>query len=838
MRITSNHFGGHMLATKDTPDAGGPVDRLDDLLGTTSLRWPGGSVTENIAREGRLDDLFGEPGDPGSPDRLVTLREAQEFAHERGDTLQVVLPTKHLLKEGPLGEREIDEEAMDALMAHVTDALDGLHGPMVIEHIEIGNEWWGGLRDGTGMTASEYGRIANMMTKKLANVFEEHAETADEDWEAPKIGVQAGVGWVANSNTDILAELDMEARADIGAIVQHFYPDTLEDVALRGIVFSHANDMREAEGMNNPDFLMSEWNVHGLEHSDLGMMQTATFLEAFDMMIENGVTDANVWGTNYKFLDTRLAQMSHNAWDGVAPEDVTLTLTPVGHVYRIMATELPGTELGDHDVPDVVIEADDPDALRVNSYVSDDKTIIFLSSRSDEPVTVTLDMEAMGLDADHVWARMLEARDNPHTTRDEGDPTSPDARAQITTFNREELDAGGEITIPPYGTIQIGITHDADIGVNMEGDFQIFDPDFDFDDVLVGSHGDDSISGHQGDDQLYGGDGNDIIDGGDGNDTLDGGEGHDLLIGGSGDNVMIGGAGNDIFIGGDGSSQIDPGIGASIIFVPEGEAEITLEDPESLIVAGPEAQVAVEGFQPLVSTLHLAGFEGDRDAALEMMSDNGEDLLIALADGGSVTLAGMAGAQEDVADSLYSLLDEDEQAEKVQAVTDDMTLQQLVEFEEQAGTLPGGEEVIANIGERPEVQDGYGQRAPENNDDEDDGGNDGDDDDDDGGTPPLPVIPEEPEEEEPEETPEASAGGGGCMIAQGFYGGLAHADVQALRHYRNKILKKGIIGRGVIRAYWAVSPHLVRRIDANGLSGRMGRALLRGPVLWAQMRTA
>lgn len=842
MKITGSHFGGHMLATKDTPDPGGPVERFDDLTGTTSLRWPGGTVTERIAQEGRLDDLFGDGGEVGSPDRLVTLREAQEFAHERGDTLQVVLPTRIYLREGEPGARGIDEDAMDDLMAHIADALNGVHGPMSIRHFEIGNEWWGTSPDDLGMTASEYGQIANAMTKKLAEVFEKHAETAEEGWEPPLIGVQAGVGWRENSSDDILAELDMDARADIGAIVTHFYPTSLENVPLRQLLFKNANDMRDAEGMDNPDLLISEWNIHNTTDGDKGMEQASALLEAFDMMIDNGVTDANIWGTNYKFLDTRLAEMSHNPWDGVAPEDVKLTLTPTGHVFKIMATELPGTELGDHDVPDVIIEASDPDALRVNSYVSDDKTIIFLSSRSGEPITVRLDMEAMGVDADHVWARMLEARDNPATQRDEGDSTSPHARAQISTYNRDELDAGGEITIPPHGIIQLGITHDADIGVNMEGDFQIIDPDFDFDDVLIGSRGDDLIRGHHGNDQLYGGAGNDILEGGDGNDTLDGGSGHDLLVGGSGNNVLIGGTGNDIIIAGDGSAQIEPGEGASIIFVPEGEADILLEDPQSLIVSGPEAHIVVGGFQPLVSTLHLPGLGGDRDDALEMMSEDGEDLVITMAEGGSVTLEGMAGAQEDVADSLFHLLDPDEQAEKVHAVTDDMTLQQLEAFESHAKDLPGGTDIIENIGDKPEIRDGYGQRVSQNSDGEDDDEGDNEEGDRDDDDTPLPEVPDDQEDKDEEKDqapdPVGAGSGGGCMIAQGFYGGQPHGDVQALRRYRDKILAQGTIGRGVIRAYWAVSPHLVRRIDANGLSGRLGRALLRGPVLWAQMRTA
>lgn len=61
MRITSNHFGGHALTTIHPPDPGGPLERFLDEMPFTSLRFPGGTITERIAWDGRWHELFGEP---------------------------------------------------------------------------------------------------------------------------------------------------------------------------------------------------------------------------------------------------------------------------------------------------------------------------------------------------------------------------------------------------------------------------------------------------------------------------------------------------------------------------------------------------------------------------------------------------------------------------------------------------------------------------------------------------------------------------------------------------------------------------------------------------------
>lgn len=842
MQITSNHFGGHILAPKDPIDTGGPFLRFNDLIDFTSYRYPGGSITEDIALEGRFDDLFGDPMPYGSRDRLVTVREVQEFAATQDATIQFVIPTRALLTEGAPGNRGVDQGAVDAMIGRLGEILDGAHGPMRVEHFQIGNEWWG-AGERYYMTASEYGMVADAVIEGLAPLIRAKEEAS---WDqVPKIVLQAGVGWREDGNQDILAEISLENRGEIGSISTHFYPPAADNIPLRMRLFEMAREMAEAEGMQSPDFIVTEWNVHAASDGDRGMAQASTILEAFDFMVANGVTDANIWGTNYKFLETRLAQMSHNPWDGRDPEDISLTLTPAGHVYRIMAAELPGSEIGGTELEDILVTAEDPDTLRINSYSSEDRTTVFLSSRSGVEQQIIIDLD--GLDAEHVWVRILGAVDDPRTpNRDEGDPLSPDARAELRSFSGDNLPGDGSFTLPPHGILVLTATHDAGIGVRMEGDVQIIDPDGDHGDLLVGSRGNDLLRGHHGDDRLVGGDGNDILDGGDGDDTLEGGSGHNLLIGGAGDDLILS-TGSDVILPGAGATRVFTDEDPTIILTEGGQVDVDLGGP-SLLVLAPDAKMSVSGFSPAESHLFLPDVHFQTEDLTAFMATVGDALMLSHPTGeGMIFLEGMAGREAEVAGSFFQLKPEEEQAAIVRSVTDGMTRMQRLEMEKVMDDLPGGSDILDLAGPLPAAESGYGQRlaagagpgTPEESDPPGQGGQDDDHDDpDDGG---FWLPPEEPREEDrgaEEDRDEADGASGGCMIADGLFGGIADPRVERLRKWRDLVLAPHPAGRRLIRAYYTVSPHLTPWLTHDGISGAIGRALLAIPEAHARRRIA
>ncbi|WP_282607709.1 spondin domain-containing protein [Pelagibius sp. Alg239-R121] len=165
------------------------------------------------------------------------------------------------------------------------------------------------------------------------------------------------------------------------------------------------------------------------------------------------------------------------------------------------------------------------------------------------------------------------------------------------------------------------------------------------DDELDGGDGDDVINAGRGDDNVEGGDGNDVIDGGRGDDDINGGAGNDVLEGGRGDDNINGGAGNDficagtgddIINGGTGNDRLEGGSGADIFVFETGTEDDTVLDFET---GRDELDLTAFGF---------ASF-ADVQAAAE---DDGDDVVIDLGNGDSVTLVGVSEAelsQDDVA---------------------------------------------------------------------------------------------------------------------------------------------------------------------------------------------
>jgi hypothetical protein len=63
---------------------------------------------------------------------------------------------------------------------------------------------------------------------------------------------------------------------------------------------------------------------------------------------------------------------------------------------------------------------------------------------------------------------------------------------------------------------------------------------------------------------------------------------------------------------------------------------------------------------------------------------------------------------------------------------------------------------------------------------------------------------------------------GGCYVATAVYGSYDCPPVWVLRRYRDETLSRTVLGRPIIRSYYAVSPWLVRRLG--------GRRLFTAPV--------
>ncbi len=181
-------------------------------------------------------------------------------------------------------------------------------------------------------------------------------------------------------------------------------------------------------------------------------------------------------------------------------------------------------------------------------------------------------------------------------------------------------------------------------------------------DQINGGDGDDAIDGGRDDDQINGGDGDDVITAGRGDDDVDGGEGNDFIDGGRGDDNIEGGAGNDVIEGGRGDDNINGGAGDDLVCAGSGDDMINGGTGNDRLEGGSgddifvfemgTGQDTVLDFDSGRDELDLTDFGftsfADVQAAAE---EDGDDLVIDLGNGDSVTLVGVSEAdlsQDDV----------------------------------------------------------------------------------------------------------------------------------------------------------------------------------------------
>lgn len=558
---TEGLFGGNVIFTKDFLDQGGPFPWVVDALRLQSLRFPGGTVTEEQFAPGStfVEDFFNVRNPDGFLDdgtRIVTTPAFFQFATARDLPVKYVLPTNNYLSDitDEDGHRIPSPFGLFRLLDRADRMIRGNYGEVTIETFLIGNEFW--YLDAR-QTAVEYGRIANEVSKGLQFVFDRYrAELDDPDaWIEPRIAVQAGRGWNAAENKVVIDQLDMEARASIDTVLQHFYPRFYQHVANSFGTFDRMDEFANAEGFGDLTFYISEWNTFMGAQADKGLMQASTLLETMRVMMDRGVDEATIWGLQYLNLNGRLATL---AFDDDAPGGWISTLTAGGEIFRMMNPALVGTRVLDIDTPahlrSHLLERpeDRPEDAReqavMHAWGSEDRVVLFLSSRTDVEMDFTLDVNGLIPAWHHVWLMQMGVMDDPATAIDEGDPTSNFARPFLTTESGGTLGAGGifDLTLGPWEIVRLEFTI-GDEGVRMWGQDSIVDPAADYGHVHIGSRNDDLIAGGVGDDILRGGAGDDILIGGAGDDYLFGEEGDDLLVAGEGVNVLEGGPGLDHF---------------------------------------------------------------------------------------------------------------------------------------------------------------------------------------------------------------------------------------------------------------------------------------------------
>lgn len=631
------HFGANVLMTMNFLDEGGNFDRLLKEMGVVNLRFPGGSIAEDlqVVYGDRIWDVDRPNGvDPTDPQRLVTYPAFLDYANDNGAAAMIVIPTEPFLEPGEYGDRDMAAWGLYRIMSRADMLVDQVYGDARIDTLSIGNEFW---YNNDRMTAVEYGRLANEMSVALQYVFDRHAADLLEQgivWDDPDIAVQAAQGADVIDNLALIAELDADARAAIDTVETHFYPRMYSRIDDFDKTFDRIEDFKNAPGFGDLKTYISEWNIKADSTTDLGLLQGTGMLEMMEVMLEEGVDSATIWGLQYTKLATRLSTLCRDPSD---PSGYDYHISASGIVFDWMTETIPGTqviELGDLD-PTGGIEG--------HAFGNDDHVAIYLSSMTDQEQEIILNIRDLVPDYEHFWGQQLHVIDNPATTLvNEGDPLNPGNLPAVQTFNGSLIDADGNIhlTFQPYEIMQLNFQLN-DEGVHLYGQSTAkFLTDIQ-DDNLVGGAGGDLIEGNIGDDILRGLGGHDVIYGGSGDDYLNGGTGNDLVDGGTGLDTVEGHTGDDTLVGLSGDTTMTGGSGVDHF--------VMTTDSNTIITDFGD----VDG-----QTLSFADYYSDLSDVMSRVTTDGNDLLITHDEGFFTRLVDMAGREDELAGSLSDFMDD------------------------------------------------------------------------------------------------------------------------------------------------------------------------------------
>ncbi|MFG6083377.1 calcium-binding protein [Paracoccus litorisediminis] len=851
--VTSAHFGGNLILTRDSLSENSPFSQMSDEIGFSHLRFPGGAVTENQTWEnGGLNKMFGDPMDSSHENYVLTIREALAHSEDTGSGLTIVIPTKQFFDHST---GALDEAGFGRYMAEMEKAL-AEYPAAKINGFELGNEYWG---DGPGgaLTASEYGSLVNDMLPTVADLTNEVAQNSGGVSD-PGIGIQAGAGWRAEKEADgkwhptgvqeseeIAAQIDPEMKEFVTTIYQHSYPNADKGVGWQSDwSIDPMKAFLDIPGFSDDlKFSLSEFNI--APNSATGVDQGASWIENFSARIDGGADEFMHWGLGYEHLSSKF-------YDLKFPESesqngtVGAIATPMGQVYDLAETHLVGKSTITDAQAMTGISASGE--LGVTGFADPTQKVVFF--HNDDAKAVTVNLAGLG-DDQHVSVFHLVDTDSPHTPiYDESIPDEPGPNDIVDARGDMHLEAGQgteSIKLAP-GEMGVVIVSDPDRDLVLEGAHHATDSANGMvDDLISGSNGNDILRGHAGDDTISGGNGRDIISGGEGDDRLSGDKGDDIIFSGEGDDAVSGGRGDDLIVvdegGREDKTSVSTGVGSDVVLVGEGQ------------------HVSISDF----SEQDLIGFDGafkDAESLQEAISVDGDDLLISLADDGIVRLEGGATFEESLADLVFDFKSEEEIRDYNDEVFDGLSSDQIGDFYDNIGQMDGAPDNINadkdyGSGQSPYLNDyeGYWEGFdasmarlepdpqpddPDSPDDPDDP--DGPDDPDDPDGPDDPDDPDDPfwpdgPPDEPDDDPDErgeNGSGGSCFVATAAYGDRLHPDVVSLRAFRDIHLVKFRAGRTFIRLYWIVGPILARHVRPHHRRAGFARIVLTALVRYLE----
>lgn len=420
---TSDLFGGNVLATRATMTGEGSYAELIDDLGSTVLRYPGGSLTESYFDLSNPDSSVVYDPDTGEAREFIPISEFMEYAAENGHEVVLVIPTRTQLSDEPddSGNRvpEIDE---DALRQFVNDVVTGVYGDADIAAFELGNEYWGSGE----MNSFEYGALASEMSviidDELAKLAETYPEADDieivaqvgtnfnyaklsteyQGWDAEDviddinatngldldysaIGNSGNINWTKLANQIITSQFDTPEEIEaLDGVVAHVYTKGPELAGQRSFQLDTIQE-NWIETFEDLEIYVTEWNASGATSAldgteDYGLYQAHEMLNIVEEMMLAGVDVANVWP---------LLQNTDNALS--YGQDYS-ELTAPGEMFRMMAETLPGKRLIDLEPEDNDVTETSVGGIDAHAFYGDGDMVFYFASTGQSATSEDIDV--------------------------------------------------------------------------------------------------------------------------------------------------------------------------------------------------------------------------------------------------------------------------------------------------------------------------------------------------------------------------------------------------------------------------------------------------------------
>ncbi|MBL9074804.1 calcium-binding protein [Tabrizicola sp.] len=626
-------FGANFLFNRDGTSSPGEIDpnyvKFIEEANVSTLRYPGGTLAEeriDLADPESLSANYMNPdykvGDPTVPlSSFLALCEASN------SSATIVLPTYRFLKDAPdsSGHRAIDITEEANLRSYIKSALAaGTELGVSIAGFEIGNEWYVDNTEifGFRMSPIEYGRVANYIAAIVQSEIDHYLMSGNYDQtEEPAIIIQVGPGgdkeWYKPSGfapdenyigklvsaTELIATQfsDINARKAVDGILMHRYlhgSDSMTGEWVYNPFVTWSSITAKMPGFAIVDRYVTEWNVSARNQAERGLAQFDSMVELFREMLLVGVDHANVWAVQ----QNNGTRMIANSGSGTAPFG---GLTFGGLAFDICSTQLRGLK--------VIRAPEEISGISVNAFGGQGREVIFLTNRSDENRTHTVDLRKIVPGGHHATIYYIGV----------GEDGKPEVFVETV-----RIGAKTPYKVLPFGSQEsvVIVIARPGVGVTIEG--------YDLNDRLDGSLFSDTILGGSGNDTCSGGNGSDLLNGEDGNDILICGSGDDTILGGDGSDYLDAGSGNDRIVFSSGQDTIFGGLGTDIISFEQQSGSVVLD------LASPDVVRSLLGGSTLNSVEGYSGSTFD-DTLYGAQFD---DLLFG--DSGNDKLFGNAGADQ------------------------------------------------------------------------------------------------------------------------------------------------------------------------------------------------